>query len=54
MEPSVNAHMTFGGHSFEDTAAYYIDAVEKAFNNEELSDWDTTLNDGLEDESHPE
>jgi hypothetical protein len=36
MEPSVNAHMTFGGHSFEDTAAYYIDAVEKAFNNEEL------------------
>jgi hypothetical protein len=36
MEPSTNAHMTFGGYSFEDTAAYYIDAVEKAFNNEEL------------------
>jgi hypothetical protein len=36
MEPSMNAHMTFGGHSFEDTAAYYIDAVEKAFNNEQL------------------
>jgi hypothetical protein len=26
----------------------------QTFNNEELSDWDTTLNDGLEDESHPE
>ena len=27
---------------------------DQTFNNEELSDWDTTLNDGLEDESHPE
>jgi hypothetical protein len=36
MEPSINAHMIFSGYSFEDTAAHYIEAVEKAFNNEEL------------------
>jgi hypothetical protein len=36
MKPSPNAHMTFYQHSFEDTAACYIDAVEKAINDEEL------------------
>lgn len=35
MEQSPNAHMTFP-YSFEDTAAQYIDAVEKAINDEEL------------------
>jgi hypothetical protein len=36
MKASHNAHMTFHQHSFEDTAACYIDAVEKAINDEEL------------------
>jgi hypothetical protein len=36
MNASPNAHMTFYQVPFEETAASYIDAVEKVINNEEL------------------
>ena len=44
-------------YTLEDIENAYQDgwmSCEKWFEDEELSDWDVTLNDGLEDESHPE